>query len=207
MSDIIKEKIKLTLYSDFVCPFCYIAEKSTLSRLQKEYSIELDWRGFELHPETPVGGVGIDSIFPKERIPEMQKYMLNFAKNFNVEMKFSTRMSNTRRILAMAEYARKKEKLEVFREIGMHNYWNEGKDIENAEVLRSIAQSAGLNADEALSASENEEYLSIIDNTRKKANEIGVSGIPTFFIENKIIVGCQPYEVFHKAILETGENA
>ena len=44
------------LYSDSVCPFCFIAERSSLVRLQKEYVVAIDWRGFELHPETPGGG-------------------------------------------------------------------------------------------------------------------------------------------------------
>lgn len=197
-----KKITKLIIYSDFVCPFCYIAEQGTVSKLQKEFSIEIDWRGFELHPETPKGGVEIEAVFPKEQIAGMREYMKNFAKSFGVELGFSTRMSNTRRILAIAEYAREKEKLELFRNIGMHFYWKEGKNIEDTEVLKSIAQNAGLNSDEALMASESIQYLSKIDAIREDANRIGVTGIPTFFIENKSIVGCQSYEVFENTMNE-----
>ena len=46
----------LRLYTDFVCPFCFIAEESSVPRLLREYDLELEWRGFELHPGTPKGG-------------------------------------------------------------------------------------------------------------------------------------------------------
>ncbi len=51
--------IHVRLYSDFICPFCFVAEQSNLVRLQEEFDVEVDRRGFELHPETPVGGMRV----------------------------------------------------------------------------------------------------------------------------------------------------
>ena len=45
--------VTLELFSDFVCPFCYIAERSSLTRLKREFDLTVDWRGFELRPDTP----------------------------------------------------------------------------------------------------------------------------------------------------------
>ena len=59
--------LKVTLYSDIVCPFCYIAEVSSLRRLQEEFELDFDWRGFELHPNTPPGGRRLDEVFGPER--------------------------------------------------------------------------------------------------------------------------------------------
>lgn len=195
--------MKLLLYSDFVCPFCYIAEQSSLKKLQKEFEIEVDWRGFELHPEIPVGGQMVTDIYPKEKMDSMKEYIKKFAASFGVEITFSNRMSNTRRALAMAEYARDHDKLELFRNTAMIAYWKEGKDIEDTKNLYEIAESANLDGQEALDASEDSKYLNRIDKIRYEANYNGISGIPTFIFNKKsIIEGCQPYEELRKAVIE-----
>ena len=48
-------KPKVTIYSDYICPFCYIG-KDRADRLQQEFDVEIEWKGFEIHPETPEEG-------------------------------------------------------------------------------------------------------------------------------------------------------
>jgi predicted DsbA family dithiol-disulfide isomerase len=55
--------LSFRLYSDFVCPFCFIAEASTVPRLLKELHLTMDWHGFELHPGTPRGGMALTRLF------------------------------------------------------------------------------------------------------------------------------------------------
>ena len=74
----------LTLYTDFVCPFCFIAEQATVSRLLKTYDLEIDWRGYQLHPETPEGGMDLSAMFGAARLPAMREHMLGFAKGFGI---------------------------------------------------------------------------------------------------------------------------
>ena len=79
-----------------------------------EYEIELDWRGFELHPETPPGGMRLDEYFPPERLAGMREYMKNFAAQFGIhDFNQRDRIPNTRRALALAEVAREKEEMKI----------------------------------------------------------------------------------------------
>ena len=191
----------LTLYTDFVCPFCFIAEQATVSRLLKTYDLEIDWRGYQLHPETPEGGMDLSAMFGAARLPAMREHMLGFAKGFGItDMQFRDRSPNTRRALAIAEYARDEGKLERFRQLAMDAHWRKGLDLEKDADLRALASEAGLDPEAALAASRDSKFLARIDACRAEAEEVGVTGIPTFVMGERGVVGCQPYEVLAKLV-------
>ncbi len=195
--------LEILLYTDFIWPFCYIAEGSSLVRLQKEYDVTINWRGFELHPEIPVGGMLIEEYFPKERVRGMKEYLQQFAQRFGMDIAFTEHMPNTRKALAMAEYAREKNNLEPFRTGAMKAYWKKGEDLENEALLKAIARGANLDPDKALQASEDSRYLQRIDTIRAEANEKGVTGIPTILLGTEKVVGCQTYET----VVSAGKKA
>ena len=195
----------ILVYSDFVCPFCYIAERSSLVRLQDEFDIEVDWRGFELHPETPHGGIAVTQLFPAARMEEIRAYVESFAASFGVyDMRMPERLPNTRRTLAIAKFARENGRLNIFRDLAMQAHWKDGKDLENDRDLVEVASRAGLDPDAAIEAASSTKYLNRVDALRAEAIEIGITGIPTFIIGNQRVVGCQPYEVLASAALKAG---
>jgi len=143
--------LTLKLYSDFICPFCYIAEHSTVERLVREYDVVLDWRGFELHPDTPPGGMPLKDLFPGRDLPAMHRHVQGYGRKFGVELPDPPKhLPNSRKALAVAEYARKEGKLDPFRRAMMHAYWKDGKDLEDPAVLKSAAKTAGLDPEERL---------------------------------------------------------
>lgn len=172
--------------------------------MQDELSIELDWRGFELHPETPVGGIEIERVFPRRRIAGMREYMRQFAESFGVEIGSPSRMQNTRRALAVGEYARQDGKQDAFRNLAMIAYWREGKNLENDEHLIEIAEAAGIGRAAVAAVDEDPRWLAAIDRIREEAGSIGVTGIPTFIFGElggggTAVIGCQPYEALRRA--------
>ena len=48
--------LKLTMFSDFICPFCYIGFE-VVRKLKPEFDLEIEWRGFQIHPEWPAEGM------------------------------------------------------------------------------------------------------------------------------------------------------
>jgi predicted DsbA family dithiol-disulfide isomerase len=171
-----------------------------------EYEIELDWRGFELHPETPEGGMELSKLFGAARVEAMRGRMAQFAASFGVrEMRHSTRLPNTRRALAVAELARDRGLLDAYRDSAMRAHWREGMDLEKDEDLAEVARRAGLDAKDALAASRDPKYLARVDEIRKEASEMGVTGIPTFIFGDRLaVVGCQPVEVLAAAAEQAG---
>lgn len=147
----------------------------------------------------------LDRILPAARIPAMREHLLSFARSFGItDMQQQPHVSNTRRMIALAEYARDQGKLDAARAIGMDAYWRHGKDLESDAVLREIAMGAGLDADAALAATKDPAYLARIDERREEAISRGVTGIPTFVIGDQGVVGCQPYEVLEAFVTEVG---
>lgn len=135
----------------------------------------------------------------------MKPRLLAFAKSFGIEdMRASERLPNTRRALAVAEYARDQGKLEPFRHAAMDAYWRGGQNLEDDAVLEEMAREVGLDPKAAVEAQDAPEYLQRVDDARRDANARGVHAIPTFFIDGQRIVGCQPYEVLEAALLGRG---
>lgn len=168
----------------------------------------VDWRGFELHPETPRGGMPVTALVPRSRLETMRDYLRGFAARFGVDiMETPGRLPNTRRALAMAEYARDQGSLEAFRDAAMQGYWRRGENLEDDRDLRAISSRAGLDAEAAMRAAGDPAYAARVDAIRAEASSKGVTGIPTFFIGEEVVVGCQPYEVLATAVRGAGAHS
>lgn len=195
----------LLLYTDFVCPFCFIAEQSTVPRLLAEFDLTLDWHGFELHPNTPRGGTSLARLFPGVPLAALHTRTRQFASRFGVtNFNPPDDLPNTRRALAIAELARDRACLEPFRAAAFEAHWRQGKNLEDDGDLGAIAVAAGLSRDEALRAADDPAIVARVDQKQADARKGGVTGIPTFIIAGEEVVGCQPYEVLAAAAERAG---
>jgi predicted DsbA family dithiol-disulfide isomerase len=186
-----------------------VAEQSSLVRLQGDYDLEVDWRGFELHPDIPPGGVSVSTYFPRAELKETQRFLAEFAAQFGIDdLRITDHIPNTRRALAMAEYARALGALHAFRQVAMDALWRQGRSLEADSDLRHIATQAGLDAGAALLASDEPRYLDKVDLRKVDARTRGVTAIPAFFFgDNPFpVVGCQPYERLARAAELAGAN-
>lgn len=124
----------------------------------------------------------------------MHQHLLQFAASFGItDMHPPARIYNTRRALAAAEYARDQGKLNLFRSAAMDAYWRHGADLESEAVLAALGDAAGLDGQLVVRASTEPGYLERVDAQRREATSRGVDAIPTMFIGETEIVGCQPY--------------
>ena len=196
---------KLRLYTDFVCPFCFIAEQSTVPRLLRELDLELDWYGFELHPNTPAGGVPLSQLFPSTPLGPLHERTKRFAATFGVvDFEPPSWLSNSRMALAIAEHARDVGRLEPFRQAAMAAHWRQGKNLEKREDLAAVAAASGLEPEAALAAATDPDLLARVDERQAEARRQGVRAIPTFAFDDERIIGCQPYEAVLAAALRAG---
>lgn len=196
------------LYTDFVCPFCFIAEESSVPRLLRELDLELDWYGFELHPQTPPGGMPLSHLFPGAPLPALHERTQRFAASFGVEnLKPPSWLSNSRMALAIAEHARDAGLLLPFKKAALDAHWRREKNLENADDLRAIAAEAGLEPERALAAASDPALLARVDERQAVAKQNGVRGIPTFVFGREAVVGCQPYEALLSAAQRAGAQA
>lgn len=114
-------------------------------------------------------------------------------------IKFGPRLllSNSRMSLESSEYARDMGKYELFHERMFYTYFTESKDIGNIEVITDSARMCGLDADELQQALKERRYAHRLEESRREAEKINLTGVPTFIINGKYkMVGAQPLDVF-----------
>ena len=169
----------------------------------------VDWVGYELHPETPPGGLPLADYL---KAPEaMLGYVRSFAAGFGIADVLPPRvLASTRRAHAVAQRARDAGRLDPFRIAAFDRYWRRGGGLESDADLAELAREAGVDPAAALTAATDAALLSRVDAARREAEEAGVTGIPTFdFVpdggtEPIRVVGCQRYEVLAEAARRAG---
>jgi predicted DsbA family dithiol-disulfide isomerase len=188
------------LFTDFVCPFCFIAEHSTVPQLLSQYDLDLNWCGFELHPGTPPGGRPLSSLFPGVDLTAMHAQTKRFAASFGVTgFEPPHRLQNSRRALALAEVAREQGCLEALRTALFDAHWRHAANLEDTATLEQLASRVGMDAQAALAKADTPQLLALVDARQEEARRNGVTGIPTFVIGRSRVVGCQPYSALAAA--------
>jgi len=197
-----QKRLKVIAYSDYICPFCYIGYHR-IEQLKKEYDLAVEWRPFEIHPETPKEGAFTEELsFPKGYLEMAFANVKRLADEDGLQLKFSEKLPNSRLALSISEFARKKGKFEEFYKIVLEAYWLEGKDIGDKRLLLDLAESVGLNKNEIEIYLGTDEPFKALQKSLKELKMYGINGVPTFLIEDRLIVGAQSYEIFKNVINE-----
>lgn len=172
-----------------------------VERLKKEYNVEVDWRPFYLRPDTPPEGMDLPDYIQRARANGSEERLRMMAEMHGMPFKSTERIYNTRLAHEATEYAREKGKANEFHHIIFRKVYAEGCDPAQWDVLRSAAEEAGLDADDMQSVVEGGKYTAEVAGQVRWAQQIGVTGVPTYVINDKYaVVGAQPYEVFKNAL-------
>jgi predicted DsbA family dithiol-disulfide isomerase len=172
-----------------------------VERLKEEYKVEVEWQPFYLYFDTPPEGRELPEHVKRARANGSEERLGQIAKSYNMEFTSTKRIYNTRLAHEATEYAREHGKANEFHRILFHKVYAKGKDPSQWDVLRVSAEEAGLNAEEMQGEVESGKYTKFVEEQVVQAYRIGVSGVPTYVINNRYaIVGAQPYEVFREVI-------
>jgi len=172
-----------------------------VERLKAEHDVDLDWRPFYLYFDTPPGGRELPERVKQARASGSEERLRQIAESYGLEFVSTKRIYNTRLAHEATEYARVNDKGNEFHKVVFRKVYAEGQDPGQWDVLRSAAEEVGLDADEMQREVENEKYMATVVDQVRWAYQIGVTGVPTYVINNRYaIVGAQPYEVFKGAL-------
>ena len=191
--------LKLTIFSDYVCPWCYVGQ-GVVMKLIEEHHAQVEWRPFYLRPDTPPEGMDLPH-YVKAHMAETHARLKQMANAAGLEMVFATRLPNTRLAHEATEYAREHGRALAFHQAVFDKFYGQGKDISKWAVLRDAALQVGLDADEMQGEVESGQYTNMVNALVEEARQIGVTGVPTYVVNDRYaIVGAQPYEVFLRAL-------
>jgi predicted DsbA family dithiol-disulfide isomerase len=172
-----------------------------VERLKAEHNVELEWRPFYLYLDTPPEGRELPERVIRARAQGSEERLRQIAASYQMHFVSTPRIYNTRLAHEATEYARQHGKGNEFHKVVFRKVYAEGQDPSQWKVLRSAAGEVGLDADEMQREVEAEKYMATVVDQVRWAYQIGVTGVPTYVIDNKYaIVGAQPYEVFKSAL-------
>jgi len=187
-------KIKIKMFSDYICPFCYLG-KAIIDKLKNQFDIELEHVGVEIHPETPICGVDLRKYISEtnEMFEDLRSRGKDYGLNFcNVRV-----LPNSRKSLILGEYSRRIGKNEEFTDAIFKAYFEDCLDIGKDEVIIELAKKIGLTKHDAENALEDPLLQNIYANNCIEARKHNVTGVPTFIINDAYtIVGAQHEQTF-----------
>jgi predicted DsbA family dithiol-disulfide isomerase len=187
-------KPKLIVYSDYICPFCYIG-KRRVDRLKEEIDVDVDWRSFELRPGTPEEGI------PRER-KTVSDSVKRLAEEVELDFKPRSTISNSKLSFKTGEFTKTKDKFEEYHEAVFKAYFQEGKNIGDINVIEEIIAEIGLDKKEFGDYLKSNIAGEILEKHKREAMEEGIYAVPTFIVGNKMIIGAQPYETLKEIVVE-----
>ena len=169
--------------------------------LKVEHNVDVEWRPFYLYFDTPPEGRDLPEHVKRARAQGSEERLRQIAESYGMGFVSTKRIYNTRLAHEATEYARVHGKGNEFHGVVFRKVYAEGQDPSQWEVLRSAAQEVGLDPEEMQREVENEKYTAEVVDKVRWAYQIGVTGVPTYVINNRYaIVGAQPYEVFKSAL-------
>ncbi|MEK4427329.1 DsbA family oxidoreductase [Solibacillus sp. FSL K6-1523] len=211
--------MKIEVWSDYVCPFCYIGKRQLEIALKKtgyEQAVEIEYKSYLLDPNTPVDAAGsvYDDLQQKynmslEEVKNMSDNVKMRAKDVGLDYNFDDmKTANTVKAHRLAKWAEAEGKGKEFTELVLKAYFLEGQAIGQADVLLALVEKAGLSSDAAKEIIASNQFEDEVHQDIAVAQQLGVRGVPFFVIDNKYgIAGAQPQEVFEQTIEKAAQEA
>lgn len=206
--------MKIEIWSDIMCPFCYIGKRQLETALKQfpENEFEIEWKSFQLDPSiTPQPGKDVYTYLAErkgmtvEQSKEMHKGVAERAKSVGLDYNFDKAViSNSLEAHRIIQLAKTKKLGDEIEEIFFKAYFTEGRDLNDGPTLIELAEKAGLNKEEVLDVLQSDTlFIKEVEHDINEAQQIGVQGVPFFVFDRKYAVsGAQPVEAFVQTIKE-----
>ena len=205
-------QMKIELWSDFACPFCYIGKKrfeQALDAFPHKDKVEVVYKAYQLNPNAPkvmtkspleafAKGHNMTMETAKQRFDMFKQQASTVGLTYDYD---KIQMTNSFDAHRLAKWANKFGKEQLFTERFMKAYFTDGLNIADPETILSLVKELGLNESEAIDIIASEQFKDQVLNEIKEGREIGVQGVPFFVLNRKYgISGAQPVEYFTQAL-------
>ena len=157
---------------------------------------------FPLHPETPAEGRALADLFAGRGL-DLKAVHAQMKARMDAEGRpygERTHTYNSRLAQELGKWADTQPAGEAFHDAMFRAYFVEARDISQPAVLLEIAQSVGLPIDAAREVLEKRTYRAAVDADWKLSREYGITGVPTFVVGRRGVVGAQPYEALEQLV-------
>jgi predicted DsbA family dithiol-disulfide isomerase len=210
--------MKVDIWSDIRCPFCYVGKKNfekALAQFQNKEKIEVKWHSFQLDPNlktqpeknsleyfSEAKGVSTDQA------KEMYAHVYKAGKEAGIAFNFDhQKVANSYKAHLLLQFAATKNLTNEAEEALFKAQLIEGKNIDDEATLIEIGKSISLKVDEIKAALQSDEFGLDVANDAMLARQMGIKGVPFFVINDKYgVSGAQPSAVFTEVLEKSWEE-
>lgn len=210
------EPIKVDIWSDVQCPWCYIGKRKFEKGVEVYgQPVEIEYHSFELAPDTPVDYEG-DPVqylserkgIPVDQVHQMLERVTSTAESVGLHYNYdAVHQTNTIKAHELLHYAKAHGKQLEMKERLLKAYFIEGEHVGKSENLSVLAAEVGLDQADVFRSLTEQEFLPAVKADMAQAKEYGITGVPFYVIDGKYgISGAQDAQTFAAALTEAAEN-
>lgn len=210
------ETIKVDIWSDVQCPWCYIGKRKFEAGVAEfGGGVEVEYHSFELAPDTPVDFDGTPADYLAERkglsldqVAKMLERVTGIAAEVGLDYDYdSVHQTNTVKAHELLHYAKSKGRQAEMKERLLKAYFVNGEHVGRIENLADIAAELGFDRADVVRSLESNEFLPAVKADVALAQEYGIQGVPFFVIDGKYgISGAQDASTFASALQQVREE-
>ncbi|HUP27980.1 MAG TPA: DsbA family oxidoreductase [Chloroflexia bacterium] len=204
--------MKVEIWSDIVCPWCYIGKRrfeAALARFPQREQVEVVWRSYELDQRAPTqSALSVTEMLAQkygtslEGAAAMNERVTGIAAQEGLDYHLeNARYSNTFDAHRLVHLATKHGRQDEAEERLMAAYFSEGVSVGDTEALVQLAAEIGLDSAEARTALGGDAFADDVRADEQRARTLGINGVPFFVIDEKYgVSGAQPAATFSEAL-------
>lgn len=200
--------MKIEIWSDVMCPFCYIGKRNfemALAQFTDKENIEVEWKSYQLDPSLSETAEESQEDYlikrkgmSKEQVQGMLANVTEMARQVGLEYHLDKSvMVNSQKAHQLIQFAKSKNLGDQIEERLFKAFFTEGKNIADIETLTQLGKEIGLDENELQAAFTDDQYRYQMTQDIQEGQQIGVKGVPFFVFDRKYgISGAQPSEAF-----------
>ncbi|AUH64863.1 DsbA family oxidoreductase [Paracoccus zhejiangensis] len=203
--------IKIDIWSDIACPWCYIGKRRLESALDRfdGAPVEVNWHSYQLNPASPVDYSGNHAEYlaqhlgaSPEQVRQMDQQITGLAAREGLDYHLDDiKVTNTAKAHELIHFAETKGKGAEMKERLLKAYFTEGKHVGHVADLADLAAEIGLDRAEAEAALQSGAFAKAVAEDKAQASAYGISGVPFFVIDGKYgLSGAQEADLFLQAL-------
>ena len=213
-----ENQLKIQIWSDVMCPFCYIGKRKleqALGNFESKDAVAIEWKSFQLDPTatSQPGNNTFDYLAKKYNRDRdwsvaMHESVTQQAKAVGLDYHFEKLvLANSLNAHRLSHLAKKHNLGNAFEELLFKAHFTQGLDVDDKVTLTKLAIEVGLKAEEIEAVLNSDAFADEVKKDIEEAQAIGVTGVPFFVFDNKYAVsGAQPSETFLKTLEKAWED-
>lgn len=212
--------MKIEIWSDIVCPFCYIGKKrleQALASFPHRDEVEIIWKSYQLHPQFPQDAAGIPAVeyiknakgLTKEETLGMMQQVQSIGKSLEIDFNFEKSLIvNTLNGHRLIHFAQEHGLGNILKERLLKAHFSEGVDVNDTNILVNLAAEVGMDKKEVQEMLLSDRFTYEVTQDIQEGVNLGLRGVPFFVFNQKFgIAGAQPLEMFEQTLRQAYEDA